>query len=237
MLQGIVRGFAPPKTACYECAMGEADWTLLNQRRSCSLLARRAAQNLSTPTTPTTASIIGALQVQEVVKLLHGMDALIGRGLVFDGALHNSFSVGYPINPDCPWHDAPMKIEAIVELTSNVPMQKVWDAGERFLGQIDALDLSREIVQHLKCPKCNAEESVFRPVEKIAVEQINCPACGEERTPEFLHSIGRGSELLSRTARQIGLPAWDVIFARSKTETVGLELAGDSKVTRASGPC
>jgi adenylyltransferase/sulfurtransferase len=237
VLNGIVRGFAPPKTACYECAMGEADWTLLNQRRSCSLLARRAAQSLSTPTTPTTASVVGAIQVQEVVKLLHGMDALMGRGVVFDGLMHNSFTAGYPINPECPWHEEPARIEAIDELSSDVPLKKVWEAGAKILGDVDALDISREIVQSLKCPNCGKTQSVFQPAEKIAVDQINCPACNEERTPEFLHSLAPGSELLNRTPREIGLPLWDLVFARRKAEVIGLELAGDSIVTRASGPC
>src|SRR5947209_17514215 len=55
VLQGVVRGFAPPATACYECTMSEVDWDLLNKRRSCSLLARRAILNRGTPTTPTSA--------------------------------------------------------------------------------------------------------------------------------------------------------------------------------------
>src|SRR5678816_289328 len=78
VLHGIARGFAPPRTACYECTMSTVDWDLLNKRRSCSLLARRAAAERGTPTTPTTASIIAAIQVNEVVKHLHGMDALLG---------------------------------------------------------------------------------------------------------------------------------------------------------------
>ena len=34
VLSGIVRGFAPPQTACYECTMSKVDWDLLNKRRS-----------------------------------------------------------------------------------------------------------------------------------------------------------------------------------------------------------
>ena len=30
VLNGIVRGFAPPQTACYECTMSEADWKQVN---------------------------------------------------------------------------------------------------------------------------------------------------------------------------------------------------------------
>src|SRR5262245_40479468 len=56
VLQGVARGFAPPSTACYECTMSTVDWDLLNKRRSCSLLARRALASNGTPTTPTTAS-------------------------------------------------------------------------------------------------------------------------------------------------------------------------------------
>src|SRR4051812_26931517 len=63
VLQGMAKGFAPPRTACYECTMSRVDWDLINKRRSCSLLARRALAQRGTPTTPTTASIIGAIQV------------------------------------------------------------------------------------------------------------------------------------------------------------------------------
>jgi ribosomal protein S27E len=103
------------------------------------------------------------------------------------------------------------------DLISDVPLRRVWEAGEKLLGELDALDLSREIVAEVRCPKCGAREAIFQPAEKIAVEQIRCASCGEERTPEFLHSIGRGSELLEKTPRQIGLPVWDVIWARRKT--------------------
>ena len=69
VLHGVVRGFRPPDSSCYECTMSQVDWQLLNDRRSCSLLAAKAIMNNGVPTTPTTASVIGAIQAQEVVKL------------------------------------------------------------------------------------------------------------------------------------------------------------------------
>jgi adenylyltransferase/sulfurtransferase len=134
--------------------MSEVDWDLLNKRRSCSLLARRALAQRGTPTTPTTASIIAALQVQELIKILHRMEALIGSGLVFDGAAHSSYLVNYPINPDCPWHEPPAPIEVLAGFTSNMPLRELWREGEQRLGSIDALDLSRELVRELVCPGC-----------------------------------------------------------------------------------
>ncbi|MBC8009758.1 MAG: ThiF family adenylyltransferase, partial [Burkholderiales bacterium] len=143
VLHGIVRGFAPPATACYECTMSRVDWDLLNKRRSCSLLARRAIAHRGTPTTPTTASIIAAMQVQEVVKQLHGRPTLLGRGFVFDGAEHTSYPVNYPMSPDCPWHEEPAAIETAPWFGSATPLRAVWDEAARRLGGLDAIDFAR----------------------------------------------------------------------------------------------
>jgi len=227
VLHGVVRGFAPPTTACYECTMSEVDWDLLNKRRSCSLLARRALAQRGTPTTPTTASIIAALQVQELIKILHRMEALIGSGLVFDGAAHSSYLVNYPINPDCPWHEPPAPIEVLAGFTSSMPLRELWREGEQRLGSIDALDLSRELVRELVCPGCGQRESILQPVEKIDEGRARCARCGNETTPEFFHSLAAAHALLDRTPAQIGLPAWDIVWARNGSRMIGLEIAGD----------
>jgi adenylyltransferase/sulfurtransferase len=232
VLHGVARGFAPPRTACYECTMSQVDWDLLNKRRSCSLLARRALAQRGTPTTPTTASVIGAMQVQEVIKHLHGLGALLGRGFVFDGAEHSSYRVNYPINPECPWHEPPAPVESLPQFDSNTRLETLWQEGARWLGGLDALDLARELVERLECPKCGRKENVLQPAEKVREDQLRCPACQAECAPVFVHSLTVGSELLGKTAREIGLPAWDILWARRGTQSVGLELSGDPPAER-----
>jgi adenylyltransferase/sulfurtransferase len=232
VLHGVVRGFAPPRTACYECTMSQVDWDLLNKRRSCSLLARRALAQRGTPTTPTTASVIGAMQAQEAIKHLHGLGALLGRGFVFDGAEHSSFSVNYPINPECPWHEPPAPIESLPQFDSNTRLAELWQEGARRLGGLDALDLARELVERLECPKCARRQTVLQPTEKVSEDQVRCPGCGAECAPVFLHSLEAGSEWLGKSAREIGLPPWDVIWARRGLELIGLELGGDQPPER-----
>lgn len=227
VLQGIVRGFAPPGTACYECTMSEVDWKLLNRRRSCTLLARRALQQRGTPTTPTTASVIAAIQVQELVKHLHGRSALLGRGVVFDGEEHGSYRVDYPIHPDCPWHGTTPKVEPLADVTSDEPLGRLWREAERRLGGVEALDLPRELVGRVHCPACGYSHEVWQPAECIGDEQLLCPRCRTECAPVFLHSLGPESGQLSRTAREIGLPARDILWARHGLEVLGLEIAGD----------
>jgi molybdopterin/thiamine biosynthesis adenylyltransferase len=229
VLDGIVRGFAPPQTACYECTMGAADWREVNRRRSCSLLARRAAAEGGVPTTPTTASVIGAMQAQEVVKRLHGLDGLAGAGFVFKGLGHDSYRVEFPIHPNCPWHDEPSPVEAFEEFNSQTPLAEIWRfAAARLGGEPDAIDLARELVARLKCPACGREREVFRPLHRVTEAEAVCEGCGSECVPELLHTLGRDSaELRCRTPAEIGLPPWDVLWARRGEETLGMELAGD----------
>jgi len=229
ILNGIVRGFAPPQSACYECTMGQGDWDLLAKRRSCSLLARRAMAEGGTPTTPTTASVVGAIQAQEVIKHLHGLEVLVGRGFVFEGLTHNSFTVGYPISPDCPWHDPPADIEAVEEFNSQTPLRQIWNWSESKLGGLDAIDLSREMVESLQCTNCGRSAPMFKPLDSITEEDARCDGCGSERTPTFFHSIARNSALLDRSCEQLGLPRWDILWPRCKERALGVELSGDRR--------
>lgn len=236
ILNGIVRGFAPPETACYECTMGQADWDLLAKRRSCGLLARRAMSEGGTPTTPTTASVIGAIQAQEVVKQLHGLESLRGRGFVFEGLMHNSFTVDYKVAPDCPCHDIPPPVEEAGDLGHDSPMRTIWDRCAAQLGALDAIDLSRELVDTLDCPSCLRRWPARQALESIGEDQARCPACSAERVPRFFHSLSAQSPLLSLSARELGLPRWDIVWARRGDAMLGVELTGDRAACLASGP-
>lgn len=227
VLHGIVRGFQAPQTACYECTMSKVDWELLNKRRSCSLLARRAIAERGTPTTPTTASVIAGIQVQEVVKLLHNQEALLGKGFVFEGAHHSSYKVNYQIDPQCSWHDPLIPIEAPPRFSSSTMLQEIWDAASDWLGGLDAIDLAREIVDELHCPACGTREQVLQTAEKLREGLLLCPRCQKERAPSFLHSIPKGSNLLHKTIREIGLPGWDIVWPRLGAQTLGFEMKGD----------
>lgn len=226
VLQGVARGFHPPRTACYECTMSEVDWEVINKRRSCSMLARRALAHGGTPTTPTTASVIGAIQAQEVVKILHGLPALLGRGFVFEGATHSSYSVSYPISPDCPWHEPVTPIDAI-DGGWDTPLEAVWRRAEVVLGVVDAIELARELVEELECVACGRRRTILRAADAVSESDAVCDACGSDSTPHFIHSIARGSVLLERSPRAIGLPRWDIVWARRGDRFHGFELEAE----------
>ena len=172
--------------------------------------------------------MIGAIQAQEVVKRLHDLNALAGSGYVFEGLGHNSYPVEYSVNPDCPWHEEPTAIESVQTLSSNDTLGDVVAHAMQQLGDLDALDLAREIVVTLNCTDCGASHRVFKPVDRVEESDALCEKCQKECYPELVHSIEPNSKWLDMTIRDFGLPLWDVIWARSGTKAIGFELTGDS---------
>ena len=104
-IQGVVKVFTPPHSACYECAMTERDYQLLNLRYSCPLLRREDILAGKVPTAPTIASMMAALEVQEALKLLHGLPVAAGSALVFNGVANQFYSTKLPFRDDCLSHE------------------------------------------------------------------------------------------------------------------------------------
>jgi adenylyltransferase/sulfurtransferase len=82
VLQGGVRVFIPDGP-CYECSMTAGDWAAIKERMGCAGMRSAAMLAGRIPTTPITASIVGALQCQEALKLLHGLAGL-GAGATLE---------------------------------------------------------------------------------------------------------------------------------------------------------
>ncbi len=227
VLNGIVRGFHPPLTACYECTMSATDWRIIDQRRSCSMLARRALAARGVPTTPTSASVIGGIQAQEVVKVLHGMDALLGAGFFYEGATHRSYRVEHPVSPECPWHEAAPEIEALPWCGAATPFGRVAEHARARLGGLDAIDSARELVEALECAACGQRTPCRRPLEALDAAAVACPGCGGERIIHPRHSFAPDTDPAA-TLGGLGIPAFDILFARHGERVLGLELTADA---------
>ncbi len=104
-INGVVKVFIPPDSPCYECGMTENDYRLINLRYSCPQLRREEIDAGKTPTTPTIASIIGGLQVQEALKLLHSLPIDPGHALVWNGLANNFYKTAYQRREDCLSHE------------------------------------------------------------------------------------------------------------------------------------
>ena len=111
-LEGTVRVFVPGRN-CYACNLGPEGLKDLSRRMPCSGVIRREEAAGKAPTTSVIASVIGAVQVQEALKLLHPellasgqMTTLCGRMFYYEGAQLTGKVVDFQAyDADCPVHD------------------------------------------------------------------------------------------------------------------------------------
>ena len=222
-LSGIVRVFSPHRGSCYECTMNGTDRKLLAERRSCAMLARDAVRRGHVPTSAVTASIIGAMEVQEAIKVVHGQPTLTGEGLHIDGLFGQTSRIGYPRRDDCPGHeDLIGDGGAIVPLgvgVAGITLGALLDRAEAALGPGATLDLSRDVIVRLSCPACGAVAPGRAVLGTVRESQAACPQCGAHRAVEIASSISRDDQVdLSLTPADLGIPPFDIIVARQGLE-------------------
>lgn len=227
-INGVARVFLPGQAPCYECTLGEVDWAILERRMSCNLLAHRPDVTGKVPTTPTISSIIAGIQVQEVVKLLHGLPTLASRGLVFEGLNHTSYVVEYTENPDCMSHYTIPELVRLPEPSEAWTIETLWHRAQQDLGTAQVtLEFSRDVIWRLVCPHCGAQEERFVPVGSVLYDEGACSSDGHQRVVETIHGYIGGEAWGERKLSEIGLPLLDIIVARCAERELGYLPDGD----------
>ena len=228
-INGVVRAFLPGVAPCYECTLGVVDWELLQKRMSCNLLLLESAAEGKVPTTPTISSVIAGLQVQEAVKLIHGLPTLAGKGYVFEGMNHSSYVVEYTSNEDCMSHYTLPTISRLPNTSDDLTLEDLRRQAQTDMGVSDVtIEFSRDVLQKFFCPLCQEEEQVYRPLGTVGFEDAKCKKDGRLRTVITLHSYAGEVDLGRRKLSQLGLPALDVFVARSGEREAGYIPYGDA---------
>jgi adenylyltransferase/sulfurtransferase len=182
------------------------------------------------PTTPTISSIIAGLEVQEAVKLIHGLPTLASKGYVFEGLNHSSYVVEYTENPDCISHYTVPEIVHLPEKAADLSLEQIRTRAQADLGGQDVvLEFSRDVIHKFACPVCHQEEMQFAPAGSVPFEAAKCPEDGQLRMVETLHSFTGEEHLASRRLNQLGLPLLDLFVARCGEREIGYIPFGDAE--------
>ena len=192
---GQVRLYIPPDSACYECGFDEQDYKELNLRYSCQLLIEEGILKGEVPTTPISASVIGAIQVQELLKLIHNQSVLMGHEIEYNGQNHIYRTTRLKRREDCLSHDSiPLNnIVTLPDATANqITGEALLQLIQKNLGEQPYLLLDREVVKAMVCSNCGDVDLTARPAHLTSTQIAKCPGCGSQRKPYFSHE-NRGS--------------------------------------------
>ena len=222
-LEGTSRVFVPGKN-CYACNLGPKGLEELAKRMPCAGVIRRQEEVGEMPTTSIVASVIGAVQVQEALKLIHGdmlakgeLTSLCGKMFYYDGQHLTTKLVDFQAyDDDCAVHDQWQPIRPS-SITSDMTISEVLVTIEKELKVKDAcICLENDcFVDYVVDRSTDHRVFVMSPghlVEKCIDDNLLLAGVpyGILYQHEF-REIDSNFPYMDCTLSQLGIPAWDVL--------------------------
>jgi len=226
-LLGLVRVFVPGQGACFECTLTEQARREISLRYSCPLLARHNILQGKVPTTPTIASIIGSMQAQEALKLIHAMPVEAGKVTHFNGLTNAMHTTAYVAREDCESHWTYGEVIELDARAESLRGRDLLEIARRDLGPEAVIELDHELLLRLTCPRCQTVEEVIRPLSEVSFEAGHCPACGLLRETDLTHLLTGREGFLDRSLSSLGVPPLHILRAHNGREYRFYELTGD----------
>jgi adenylyltransferase/sulfurtransferase len=238
-LNGQVRVFRPGHGACYECGISENDYRQI--ATPCNALASRYAAEGRVPTTPTIASIVAGVQVQETLKLLAPEQwegrSMAGREFIFNGTVGAASFVELPVRDDCLAHyriDAEDIVECPRLSAAGTTAAELLSEVRGRLGPSAVVRLNFEMAVEWRCPACGARHPVLQPVRALFREDVHCAGCDRPGYLVTTHTIGGAPDeynefFLDRPLAELGVPPLEMLEARGAGQrSLWFELTGDA---------
>jgi adenylyltransferase/sulfurtransferase len=196
-------------------------------RYSCPLLARQNILLGKVPTTPTIASIIGAMQSQEALKVINDMPIQPGKVTHFNGMVNDMHTTAYVPRDDCQSHWTYGEITELPARAEHTTLGDLLRIARADLGPDAMIELDQELITSLACPNCNTTEQILKPLNDVTFEAGHCPTCGILRETTLTHIISGEENFLHRTLASVGVPSLHILRVHNGVEYRFYELTGD----------
>ena len=219
-LEGTARVFMPGKN-CYACNLGEEGQREMRRRMSCSNVIRRNEEAGRVPTTPVTASVIAAVQVQEAMKLIHREElekgtftSLCGKMFYYEGQHLTTKLLSFAAyDDDCPMHE---EWVPTARLALDVNTTTVAEALQR-VKSISLRDYT--FVDYLVHRVTDRRTDLMLPSYAVAAAVERDPELNRHPNSEYLtHEIRLLDDTFpypDLTLAQVGIPPHDILHVHT----------------------
>lgn len=235
-LAGNIKVFPPSNGVCYQCYASSEELRAMRIRYSCDDFKKRMFQEQKMPTTQISTAIVAALQVQEAIKIIMGMDPLYGKKIYFQGTTGTFEVINMREQADCFAHAS---YDDIVEtpLTNAVTLRDFlhYVSSEDHSGPHAVLDLrtDRDFLESIECEHCGKTTWFYKPSYQLFIDEVKCSHCSKpvgKESFKYLYefSLDCKDTLLNMTLEEIGIPKLHIISVRDlKGNYKYYELSGD----------
>ena len=240
-LTGTVRVYSPG-VSCYECGLSREEFTNIMLRTGCADVVRNQGSAGRVATTPISASIVGALQVQEAMKVIHldtdaakQFQTLQGKMLRYEGmTLTTNIYRFASWKNTCPAHDQWDNVIPCEGLSSELTvadalalLHKTLDTktveinmlNNKFIDCIISDQPEKEF--RVMIPESKLDDHIKRDAE---LRQLSYRTLFHKH---FFENIDESFPYQELTLRQIGIPAFDVVQVSTEKGVFYVELTAD----------
>lgn len=241
-MTGVVKVYSPGIN-CYECNLSREEFNNIMLRTGCADVVRAQTSAGRVATTPISASIVGAMQAQEAMKIIHTSDGepapfktLSGKMWRFEGMTNTINMYKYSSwKNNCPAHErwteiiqcdelsAGMKVKEVLEKLKkilNVSVVEINMRNNKFIDKIISDRPEKEFVLHI--PESKLEDTIQSNEElrKLSYRTIfhKC----------FYENIDESFPYMELSLIEIGIPRYDIIQVSTDKGLKYVELSKDA---------
>lgn len=245
-LTGNVRVFTPG-VSCYECGLSPDEFNHLMLRTGCSDVVRLQASAGRVATTPVSASVIGAIQVQEAMKIIHlDTDAasqfktLQGKLFHYEGMTNRAEVYKFATwRRNCPAHEYWEHIIEMNNLSSSLTVKETLEILKSGLktNNVEINMRNNKFVNKIIADKPERAFDVMIPDSQLENHIKTHPELRQiaYRTvfhKSFFENIDNSFPYQDLTLRQIGIPPYDVLQVSTEKGLFYVELSADAELFR-----
>ena len=247
-LTGAVKVYVPGVN-CYECGLSRDEFNHIMLRTGCADVVRSQTSKGRVATTPISASIVGALQVQEAMKMIHLQNpdeedsqapapfkTLQGKMLRYEG-MTNMMNI-YKISSwkkSCPAHEQWTDVIASPELSASMTVSEVLSKLKTILGadEVEINMCNNKFIDVIATDYPQKEFEVMIPESQLdayikknrELRQLSYRTLIHKH---FYENIDGRFPYPSLTLQQIGIPAYDVLQVSTEKGVSYVELTADA---------
>ncbi|MDE6027840.1 MAG: ThiF family adenylyltransferase [Muribaculaceae bacterium] len=242
-LTGVVRVYTPG-ISCYECGLSREEFNIIMLRTGCADVVRSQTSQGRVATTPISASIIGAVQAQEAMKVIH-MDSYEGQKAPFttlqgkmwryEGLTNSTNTYKFSSwKKNCPAHEQWMPVMDGYNMSADMTVREALDELRKICG-VEAVEINmmnNKFIEAIISDSPEKEFKVMLPESKLddaissdpEMRKLSYRTLFHKRFYENIDSYFPYQEL---TLREVGIPCYDVIKVATEKGEFYVELSAD----------
>lgn len=244
-LTGVVKIYTPG-VSCYECGLSREEFNIIMLRTGCADVVRSQTSQGRVATTPISASIVGAVQAQEAMKIIHQdcydgdkkpFTTLQGRMWRYEGLTNTTNFYRFASwKKTCPAHEQWDYVTPMPEMTAEMTVAKAFAVLKEKLG-VRALEINlmnNKFIEAIISDKPEKEFNVMIPESKLDELISGTPELRKLSYKTLFHkkfyeNIDSDFPFSNLTLNQIGIPCYDIIKVSTDKGVFYVELTGDKE--------